>query len=254
MTELDRRWKRVTSREPLGPNSIHIWCLPLDRTTEQLNACRGWLSSDERARAGRYQFEHLRTRFIAGRGAVRAVLGQYLETSPASIQFGYEETGKPYLESAEGENRLRFNVSNSGDLCLIALSREGELGVDIERLRPMANLDGILNRYFAPEEVQAIDHLPEPEKTNAFFRGWTCKEAVLKAKGVGLSVDPAKIVVTVAPNEPARLVRVPPAFSSPSWSLISLIPSNDYVAAVAVPSEDAAPGEDVQLCLFTMAE
>ncbi len=102
---------------------------------------RSRLSSDELARAARFHFERDRTRFSVARAALREILAHYLGTSPAEIAFVYGDHGKPALAPPYGD--LRFNLSHSHDLALCAVARGSEVGVDVERIRELDDLEGM---------------------------------------------------------------------------------------------------------------
>ena len=144
------------------------------------------LSADELERAGRGS-SVVRRRRILSRSALRHTLAGYLGVAPDAVSFTYGAFGKPRLQD-EGASRpeLHFNLSRSDDYCLIGVSRT-ELGVDVERLEPRTDLDELAGRYFAPAESATIRRLEGESKIRAFFRCWTCKEAVLKALGSGLA-------------------------------------------------------------------
>ncbi len=89
------------------------------------------LSDDERNRSARFRFEKGRRRFVVARGALRELLGRYLGTDPGQIRFTYNAFGKPELHPDFGD-RLKFNLAHSGDLTLIAIARDADVGVDVE--------------------------------------------------------------------------------------------------------------------------
>jgi 4'-phosphopantetheinyl transferase len=111
------------------------------------------VSPDERARAMRFRVDHLQKSFIFTRGTLRLLLGRYLELTPKEVRFRYSETGKP---SVDLETPLRFNTSHSGDVVLFAFARERDLGVDVEQIRALSDIDSIVSRFFRPEEVSQL--------------------------------------------------------------------------------------------------
>jgi hypothetical protein len=117
------------------------------------------LSDDERARAQRFVFDRDRSRFTVARGVLRNILGRYLQRPPSSIRFGYGPHGKPHLEAPPNQllPTLRFNVSHSADLVLIAVAHDREVGVDVEQIRTDFALDELARRFFSQEEVAAIE-------------------------------------------------------------------------------------------------
>jgi 4'-phosphopantetheinyl transferase len=139
---------------------IECWCVRLDVAPEPYVAT---LSADERNRSARFRFDRDRRRFIVARGALRELLGRHLDTPAGELRFVYNPFGKPALGPEFG-GRLKFNLSHSADLALIAIATGREVGVDVEFLRP-----------------------DEPE---TFFEEWTKQEAYVKARGEGLRDEP----------------------------------------------------------------
>jgi 4'-phosphopantetheinyl transferase len=226
-------WEPSSEVAGLGPGDVHVWAACLDDLPEA--SLRLLLSADERARGGRFHFERDRRRFVNARGLLRALLGRYLDVDPARLLFGYGPRGKPFL-AARGE--LRFNVSHSSGLALLAFARGLELGVDVERERPLPESEDIASRYFSAREGAELRGLRVEERGAAFFRCWTRKEAFIKATGDGLSRPLDEFDVTLAPGEPARLLRVlgePEAAGR--FRLEDLRPAPGFAGALAVEGE-----------------
>jgi 4'-phosphopantetheinyl transferase len=225
-------WTTPDEHPHLGAGVVHVWCLLLDPPAHQLEGFHASLSADERERAARYHFERHRRRFVACRGQVRQILGQYRDEPAAALRFRYGPRGKPALDMPGCDSAIEFNVSNSEDVALLAVARGRELGVDVERVREPRDFDALARQFFAQNEVKQLHALPVDCRLEAFFNGWTRKEAVLKAVGTGLAFPLDKVVVTLAPDEPARVVAYDG--DSPSdWWLASLGPMPGYVGAVA---------------------
>jgi 4'-phosphopantetheinyl transferase len=219
----------------LGPDEVHVWSADLDRLPGAL--LREPLSTDERERGRRFHFERDRRRFVTARGLLRRLLGHYLGLDPSRLRFGYGPRGKPFLA---GEDELRFNVSHSGGLALLAFARGREVGVDVERERPVPEAEDIARRYFSAWEERELRLLTEGERRAAFFRCWTRKEAFIKATGDGLSRPLDAFDVTLAPGEPARLVRVEgePEAAFRFW-LEDVSPAPGFAGALAVEGREA---------------
>ncbi len=219
----------------LNGSDVHVWVLPLKCDAEAVPDLERALSPDEIARADRFVFAHLRRRYVVARGALRFLLGTYLDTGPESITFAYMERGKPVLDERH-RSHLVFNVSHSQELALIAVSTGGDLGVDVEALRPMPDAADIAERFFSPVERAALRALPAASRDEAFFACWTRKEAYIKAIGDGLTCPLDTFDVSCAPDEPARLLAISHASAQETkhWSLIGFRPTDGYVGAVAV--------------------
>ena len=195
------------------------------------------LSPDERERAARFVFPRDRNHFAAGRAFLRLLLGQYLGIEPGALRFSYGPNGKPAL--ADGRSDLRFNLAHSGALSVCALARGSDLGVDLERLRPIRDAEGVARSAFSPREVARFESLPEPVRLRAFYEAWTRKEAFLKALGHGLARPLDSFDVTFGPGESPRLLRT---LGDPSeadrFSLHALEPEAGYLGAVAITGHD----------------
>ena len=230
-----RPLEAVREEELIATDEVHVWSADLDRIPEGL--LREPLSADEQERGRRFHFERDRRRFVATRGLLRRLLGRYLGLDPCRLRFGYGPRGKPFLA---GEDELRFNVSHSGGLALLAFARGREVGVDVERERPVPEAEDIARRYFSPREEAELRRLREGEWTAAFFRCWTRKEAFIKATGDGLSRSLDAFDVTLAPGEPARLLRVEgePEAARRFW-IEDVSPAPGFAGALAVEGSQA---------------
>lgn len=237
MTIGDCKWLSKPADLKLSENQVHVWRAGLDLPTLQIEKLAQTLSPDEAERANRFYFERDRKHFTAGRGILRTILGQYLDLNPAQIQFCYTSRGKPGLANT-GET-LYFNLSHSKGLALYGVSRDFNLGIDLEYMRPMSDLEQLAKRFFSIGEYTAIASLPDNEKQGAFFQAWTCKEAYLKATGDGLAGGLAEVEVSLIPGEAARLLSIAGnSQAALSWSFHQIIPAPDYMAALAVAGKD----------------
>lgn len=184
----DTAWRAPPADLVLRPGEIHVWQARLELVRPVLDDLAETLSSDERERADRFIRTANRDQFLAAHGALRSILGRYLGRSPTQVTFALAPSGKPQLVREPGSPPLCFNLSHSADMALVALALDNEVGVDVERLRPMPDALGIAEAYFAPEEAAALRQLTGASREEAFFRCWTRKEASLKARGGGISL------------------------------------------------------------------
>jgi 4'-phosphopantetheinyl transferase len=193
------------------------------------------LSGDERERADRFRAADDRRRFIIARGTLRVILSRYLARAPEDLRFRYGDHGKPALEGEGSGNDVRFNLAHSEGVAVYAVTRGQEVGVDVERVRSMHDLETVAERFFTPCEWFALRRLPPRERDVAFFSCWTLKEAVLKAVGSGLTGSLDSFAVTVRSDEPPAFVAVAPgARGLERWSLQRLNPGEGYVGALCV--------------------
>jgi 4'-phosphopantetheinyl transferase len=217
----------VTAGEASGVAGIDVWRLAL--APGRLAALRAILSAEEIARADAFCFAPDRDRYVSFRGTLRQVLGSYLHAAPEGIPIAAGPDGKPHLAGGG----LEFNLAHSGDAGLLAVSRRGPVGIDIEATDRAPDHDRIAARVLSEAEREVFDILPPERRRAAFLRAWTCKEAYAKATGEGLSFPFARI--TVALTGPARLVAVEGrAQEAARWTLHDLS-DHTHAGALAAP-------------------
>ena len=233
-------WKNISKPPPLSTGAAHVWRAFLDKSEKVLNHLLSVLSIEERQQANRFvQAEH-RRRFIVAHAALREILSCYLNLAPENIVFIHNAHGKPYLppsvEITTATPNIQFNMSHSNEVALIAVTRDHEIGIDVQYMKSEIDLEGIAQRFFAPEESRQLIGMPESEKKEAFYRGWTRKEAYTKAIGAGLSFSLSRFVVTLEAEVGMAALRQVDhsAQQVAQWSLGSLHPFQDYAVALAV--------------------
>ena len=190
---------------------VWLWYAILDASPERLAGLYDRLDAGERARAERYRMPITRRRFVAARGILRELLGAHPGIPPAQVRFVHNAWGKP--EMAGGPH---FNLAHSGDLALYAIA-EREVGIDVERIRPLENLEGLAKRFFSPAESEALQRLPPTLRLKAFLTTWVRKEAYVKARGEGLHHPLTTFDVPVSPTAPPRLLEDRYADSNERW-------------------------------------
>ena len=227
-------WQSPPDFLNLPGDAIHVWRADLRVSPPCFRRLESTLSPDECARAARFHFPEHRERFTAAHGVLRDVLSRYLDVPAAQLAFAINAYGKPALASPD-HAWLQFNLSHSGDLALVAVTRDRSIGIDVERIAPPDNLPRLMEQFFSESENAAFRALPEGKREAAFFAGWTRKEAYIKALGVGASLPLHQFDVTLHPDEPARLLadRANPG-NVARWSLLDLDVGPDYAAALAV--------------------
>lgn len=212
-------------------DEIRILVVPLKEPTAATDALDECLTADERGRAERYRFAKARYQFVTGRGLLRRVLGAWLGVTPAAVPITYSSAGKPLLASAD--SAIHFNISHTDGLALIAFASR-PIGIDVERIREVSNPDGLVDRFFSRTECDAYRNLAGEWRSAGFFRGWTCKEAVLKARGLSVALL-NEFDVEVDPQRPARIIAARhPQLLVGTWDLVALDVADGYAAALAV--------------------
>jgi len=219
----------------LAPGEVHVWSAPLRPPSPVARRVRRSLDDDERARAARLSMARDRRRYVAAHGLLRHVLGHYLTMLPELVRYRYTTRGKPFLVPRTGDPPIEFNASHSDDLALFAVAFGMSVGVDIERIDPGRDVMGIGARFFSPREASVLDALAPEDRLEAFYNCWTRKEAYIKARGDGLSLPLDSFEVSLAPTDPAALLRSALGRTEVErWNLVGLTPAPGFAAALAV--------------------
>ena len=211
----------------LADGEVHVWWGVDIRAFGD-----GDLSPAERERASRFRRDVDRQRYVARRRVLRTLLGAYTKHHPADLRFETARYGRPRL--ARPSVNLLFNLSHSGDAAAIAVSRR-VVGIDIERVRSDIDASSLAARICSSAERATLASLHPDDLVTAFFTCWAHKEAVCKADGRGLQLDPAIVDVTSAIHTGQAVTTVPgEKMCAARWcsSSIALIPG--IAAAIAV--------------------
>jgi len=228
-------WPVVSAVGNLEEKEVHVWCADLEPAADQLAALQETLTAVEVERANRFRFWRHKRRYIAGRGILRALLGRYLHVSPPDVKIAYSEYGKPFLTA----NRIQFNLSHSKGIALYAFCLAADIGIDLEKIRPISDAEDIAARFFSPGEYARFQALPKEKRNDAFFACWTRKEAFIKAVGEGLSYSLDSFEVAFVPGEEARLLSIQGSEKEAArWSLYSLSATVDCAGALVVSGRD----------------
>jgi 4'-phosphopantetheinyl transferase len=232
-TIVPRTWPAAELPE-LRPGEAHVWSVALEHDDADV------LSDAERERAARFVHERDTRLWSRARGGLRRILAAYTGADPAALAIEPaacvhcgELHGKPYLAGPDHDGWLRFNLSHSGGLVVIAVANGREVGVDVEATRDGRRLDGIAQRWFSPAEVQELRGLPDAERQAAFYRLWSRKEAYLKATAEGMSG-------TLAAFDALRLE---PPGGAAGWQFADLDVGEGHAGALAVAPAGFRPGD-----------
>jgi 4'-phosphopantetheinyl transferase len=228
-----------------GASVIHLWRVSLRAEADRVAQLLGLLSHDEQKRALRLVTRQLACRFTICRAAVRTILADYLSLGPSDVTFLHGPRGKPYLRSAGDENKLMFNVSHSGDLALVAVAMDREVGVDVEQIRPIRHVRNLVDRCLGRSERRAFLARDEADRVKLFLRYWTHKEAYLKALGEGLRIPLADVQFDVSTRGPKTALELADR-GRPIRNNVyveELCPQDGFCGAVAV---EGAPAGQVR--------
>jgi 4'-phosphopantetheinyl transferase len=226
-------------RPELRRDEIQLWRIPLDLPADEVSRLRSVLAPAEQMQAARFRFARDERRFIVRRAVRRQLLASVLEVPPQRLELGTGDNGKPLINTANTVAPLKFNCSHSGDWALIAMTRASELGVDLEQQHDLPDAEELAKNYFSPREIQAWTALPATRKRQAFFDGWSRKEAFLKAIGLGLAFPLNRFSVSLAPDQPPALLEVDgDAAAAKKWFLIALEVVPGFSAALVHAAGD----------------
>jgi len=189
------------------------------------------LGSSELTRAAKFRFSKDRRTYLARHGILRRILAEYLAMRPGEICFAYDVKGKPRLHPSSNDNDLRFSLSRSAHVAVVAIVRHCEVGVDVEMVRDMPDWEWVAEWAFSQRELDVLGNVPAEQRPVAFFQGWTRKEAVLKCSGDGISSGTRHAEVYLdASDSPCLDGR---SFCSCS-ALRDFVPLPGFAAAVAI--------------------
>jgi 4'-phosphopantetheinyl transferase len=174
----------------------------------------------------------LRSQRLCAQAALRSLVANAIDSTPLLVQLERDGHGKPYLV---GDSDLHFNLAHSGKYAMVSLTRAGPIGVDVELPRAVSDLRSLARTMLADREYHWWCQLAEPAATEALFRRWTYKEAVLKALGLGLSGDLQAVSTCPASDGQPVLDTLPVGAEPPTqWTLRDLFTECRIPAAVAI--------------------
>jgi len=207
---------------------VHLWHLDFNKLSNPLNPTAGALASD---------LSVIQQRAIR-RFYLRLLLGAYLGLPGKDIHIIRRIKGRPELDIAQSQGELDFSVARSSGCYLIGISNGAAIGVDLEIATRRAGKPlALARRYFSEQETAALSLLDEEELHRAFVHTWSCKEALVKASGMGIANQLCRFSVDTNPANPPSVLDMlddDPA----AWHLAMARPAEDAIAAVAVRQND----------------
>jgi 4'-phosphopantetheinyl transferase len=239
MNAWSSKWPGWPGRVVVSRDEVHVWRLSLEEPLELVPRLALTLSSEERCKAERFRFVCHRNQFIFARGFLRRVVAFYLDCEPHAVQFSYSSKGKPQLDRSFHQTTVSFNLSHSNGLAMLAIGDGIQIGIDVEFVRPICNVNELAERFFSPNEVTAFRTFPDSQRLIAFYTCWTRKEAFVKASGDGLTCPLDSFDVSFADGKPAKVMGIAGSErKAAQWSIRELAPAHGYVAAVAYKGPD----------------
>ena len=206
---------------------IHLWSISLDANTELIEHCKLALTNSELNKIHFFKFPKIQNNYIISQGILRHLLSYYLNIAPEKIQLGRHRKGKPL---SLDESSLFFNMSNSGNLCVYAFSRDNEIGIDLECIRDLPDLDQLINKNFTENERLFINK-NKKERLKRFFLFWTIKESYLKAVGEGMRLTPDNLEFVIE-NNTIKLISIKGIFEPEDWNFKNIHFSDKYLSTL----------------------
>ncbi len=231
---------------------IDLWLADMDQHVDDLARFESVLTVEERTKRIGIRLERVRNQSILSRGILRSVLAPYVNCDANDVEFETEPLGKPRLSDrhvAAVGHEIYFNVSHSEGLLAIAVNSSGPVGVDIEKVRKIDQLDTIASTLFSTEQQRVLSKLGANERLDLFFKYWVHREAVTKALGVGL-------LEHVEIEYPMQTALAPRASAVPlnelssrncvsklsgsvlEWSWLEFSPRTGYTGCIAVGKDE----------------
>ena len=214
-------YSRGSPLNTLKENQALVFFAELDQQPqERREQLASYLTSEEKTRAQRFHHQQDSERFIIHRGLLRETLASFIEENPCQLSFRQNEHGKPYL--SQELPQILFNLSHSENMMALALTKEAEVGIDIEKEKKIEKMADLVKRFFSPAEQEEFASLPIDQQQEAFYLAWTRKEAFVKAAGRGLALGLDTFDVNLNPKQKAKLL----AIRSPGTTKYPLEPTH----------------------------
>jgi 4'-phosphopantetheinyl transferase len=214
---------------------VHIWIAQAAASQRAASELEETLSPEEHAAASRFRFQEHRLNYVFAHGVLRDILSRYLAREPSDIRLEADTFGKPFLSDSDARKFLTFNMSHSSEVVVVALACGRQIGVDVEKMRPLNDLAGIAESNFTPQERAFLSHHRPENQGCAFFRCWVRKEAYIKAVGRGLSIPLNTFDTSIPEGQAGRLLpHTADAPEAKRWWLADLDVPAGYSGAVAV--------------------
>ena len=245
MTGLDVKWESPPEQHEIGHDAVHVWRASFQPAFVSRGRFSESLSQEEAEKAWRFVRQSDRDRYAFSHKVLRSIIAGYIGCEPQDLAFSKEKRyHKPYLIGPSRGRDIQFSLSHSGDITLVAVSRESAVGIDVELVRKIPDAKQIIESFFSVDERRFFASLSPIDFDENFFVYWTSKEAFLKATGEGLSYPLDKFSVVFPHGQPEGSVRDHEAdsFQTRNWKVKRLSPEPGYLAALVL----AEPGNELK--------
>jgi 4'-phosphopantetheinyl transferase len=221
---------------PVTPG-VALWWSDLAQRPAEIDRIAACLSPDEMARAARFGTAALRSRYIVGRATLRRLLANALGIGPAEVPLRRGIRGRPEL--AGTGPMPDFNISHTHGGAIIAigcgLPEGARVGVDVEREDRLLGADRLARKFLSAREQASLPDLDADGRRQRFLRYWTCKEAMSKATGDGLSAPFARLDIDIAATITLRAG--PSPYVPGAWHLHTVAVPAGFIGTLAVWSD-----------------
>jgi 4'-phosphopantetheinyl transferase len=204
-----------------------VWSAPLDLDDTQMQGMLERLSPSEQKRVNALLEERAVRQYVVSRAMQRQLLAGYVGGHPSEISFGVVAMGKPTL-SRPNDIGLSFNTTHSGNLVIVAVTANRDVGVDVEQVKPIPRALRVAKRFFSAEEHDMLASLPPDELDRAFLSIWVRREGTAKARGDSVWRGLASWKDGEIENSPKRL----------DWTVEYLDLGADFVGVVVAAGDD----------------
>jgi 4'-phosphopantetheinyl transferase len=221
-------------------SEIHVWWFVLDQPQHFVDSYYRILKQDEKKRILNFKTELLRNRHTVSRGVLKILISKYLDADPEKVEFMYSEQGKPFLSSPKNKTNLQFNMSHSNRLGICAFTKDNAVGVDVERIRELPNLEDMTEICMSEFEKRWFSKLPPATKNEMFYKVWTVKEAFIKAIGAGFSFPLVNVEVKIYGNNKCEFHRIKDESGSfGKWRVFTFVPEPNFTASLVTEADNS---------------
>ena len=223
----------------LQRSEIHLWFADLNSLDRYAisSEVAHWLRGEEKNRYNRYQSQRQREHFLFGRVLLKTILSKYIGCAPADLKLDIDTRGNPFV-SSDNTLSLTFNLSHSGNRVVFAVSKNQDLGVDLELIKKERAILKIAERYFSTSETRELRNLPKASQVKRFYELWTLKESVLKACGYGLSRGLSEIEFSFPASDKLVMHSAPGNENLTHWQSWQIEEYKNFMLAVSIKSLD----------------
>ena len=220
----------------LNPYEVHVWRISISKETTNPKAYLKFLTAEEIKKAHEFYSEKNRRLFILSRGFLRKTLAQYCEVLPDQIEFSFGPFKKPQIETSP--KKLEFNLAHSEDELILAVALDRKVGVDVEAIDAACSWEEICKDVFSEEEMIELMQLPEELRADAFFKGWTQKEAFIKALGLGMYAPLKDYTFQLDPRSPHAMVSARHSNMLSQWHMIGIKGIESHFGSLALEQKE----------------